>query len=254
MTLYETIYVRRSVRSFKMDIVPEELLKNVEKFKNEIDPFYPEISTKMEIIRYTDFKEQFKGSMVVKAPYYLAIYSEEKEGYMINAGYLMEQVALYLSMRGFGTCYQGNATKKDNSNTPPHKFIMILAFGYAKGKSYREKNTATRLKLSELCTFKDDIGKQTKTVLEAARLAPSSMNTQPWRFVVYENRIHIFLKRPSLGLPVLTRWNEFDMGIMLSHIMLTAEELWVDISMKKLDNITHKTIPNNQYITSVIFK
>lgn len=254
MTLYETIYVRKSTRNFKMDGVLEKTLEDIMKFEKEIESLDPEISTKIEIIKDTELKERYKGAMVAKAPYYLAIYSEEKEGYMINAGYIMEQMVLYLSVKGLGSCYQGAVKSKKNNDYPGYKFVILVAFGFPKDMLHREKNTATRLKLNQICTFKSEMGKQLKTILEAARLAPSSMNIQPWRFVVYENRIHVFLKKPSGVFSPFVKWNEFDVGIMLSHIMLAAEELWVDISMKKLENITHKSIPNNQYIKSIVFK
>ena len=38
---------------------------------------------------------------------------------------------------------------------------------------------AKRLPLNELCIFKEEAGEQMKTILRAARLAPSAMNTQP---------------------------------------------------------------------------
>ena len=60
------------------------------------------------------------------------------------------------------------------------------------------------------------------TILEAARLAPSSMNSQPWRFVVYDNRIHIFSKKHSAEQ--LKKWDEVNFGIMFANLMVAAEE------------------------------
>ncbi len=80
--------------------------------------------------------------------------------------------------------------------------------------------------LAALCAFKDEPGEQVKAILRAARLAPSSFNSQPWRFVVYSDRIYIFAKktRPFSGKES-EAFKEFNIGIMLSHIMLAAEEL-----------------------------
>lgn len=41
---------------------------------------------------------------------------------------------------------------------------------------------------------------------------------------------------------------------MLANVMTAAEELWIDVDLIKLDNITHITLPNNQYVISVILK
>ena len=91
-------------------------------------------------------------------------------------------------------------------------------------------------------------------MLEAARLAPSSTNSQPWRFVVYENRIHVFSKKPLGERSLLNPFTELNFGIMLANVMVAAEEVWIDLDLIKLNNITHKSIPNNQYVISILLK
>ena len=48
--------------------------------------------------------------------------------------------------------------------------------------------------------------------------------------------------------------NEFDFGIMLANIMIAAEQLWVDVDLIRLDNITHMDLPNNRYVISIIMR
>ena len=91
-----------------------------------------------------------------------------------------------------------------------------------------------------------------KQLLEAARLAPSSMNSQPWRFVVYDSRIHIFSKKRSMER--LKRWDEVNFGIMFANMMVVAEELWLDVDLIRLEEITQKNFPNNQYVLSAILR
>lgn len=255
MTLYETIYERKSIRNYKLDSISGDFIDRILQYEKELIPYNSEIDVKMEIIGEADIKKHFTGVLNVKAPYYLAIYSEEKEGYMINAGYLMEQMALYINSKELGTCFLGGAyAKKQKKTNLLYPFVILLAFGIPKENLHRKAALAKRLKLQELCIFKNEGSRDLRTILEAARLAPSWLNGQPWRFVVYDNRIHIFQKKSMLPLEVVQKRNEFDIGVMLSHIMLAAEELWVEMSMKRLENISHKSIPNNHYITSVIIK
>ena len=47
---------------------------------------------------------------------------------------------------------------------------------------------------------------------------------------------------------------EFDMGVMLANVNVAADEIWVDLDLIKLDNITHKTLPNNQYLLSILLR
>ena len=80
-----------------------------------------------------------------------------------------------------------------------------------------------------------------KAILRAARLAPSSFNSQPWRFVVYSDRIYIFAKKtlPFSGKEKRA-FKEFNIGIMLSHIMLAAEELWMNMETQVEDQFAKK--------------
>ena len=130
------------------------------------------------------------------APYYLAIYSDQEEGCERNAGYLMEQMVLYMTAKGLGTCYLGSVQPAQKVRGGK-RCLMMVAFGYPEGKLYRESPLAKRLPLNELCIFKEEAGEQMKTILRAARLAPSAMNTQPWRFIVYSDRIYVFALKPA---------------------------------------------------------
>ena len=89
-------------------------------------------------------------------------------------------------------------------------------------------------------------------MLEAARLSPSSMNSQPWRFVVYDNRILIFSKKHSVEK--LRKWDEVNFGIMFANMMVAAEELWLDVDLIRLGDISQKNFSNNQYVLSAILK
>ncbi len=253
MNLYEAIYVRKSVRHYKLEELNQEVLEELKAFIDHLEPLFPEIKVKVKILENIKEKEKLKGLLVPNAPYYLVIYSEKKEKYDLNAGYIMQQISLYLTSRGIGSCFAG-------MGKPPKKteeemcFVIGMAFGKAKGETVRHDYDAKRLSLNELCVFKESPKTWVKEILEAARLAPSSFNSQPWRFVVYENRIHVFSKKsPSAGKN-WRKFNEFNFGVMLANISVAAEEIWVDLDLIKLNNITHKTIPNNQYMISILIK
>ena len=89
-------------------------------------------------------------------------------------------------------------------------------------------------------------------VIEAARLAPSAMNRQPWRFVVVNTRIHIFSKKDGMDKP--RRWDEFSFGVMFAHIAIASEELWLDVDLIRLENISQKNFKSNQYVLSAIVR
>lgn len=255
MNLYEAIFERRSVRSYRMEAVDEMILEGIPEYIKEIEPLFPDIRTEVRIIRHYKERERVGGFCNVKAPYYAAIFTEDKEKGELHAGYLMQHLSLYLESRGLGSCFVGMASKKDKElEKEGLSCRIILAFGLPRDSTPRKEREPRRLPMEELCVYKEPPKSWVKGILEAARLAPSSMNSQPWRFVVYENRIHVFSRKSMLEKSVRNKFNELNFGIMLANVMVAAEEAWVDLDLIKLNNITHKTIPNNQYVISILLK
>lgn len=250
MTLYEAIFKRRSVRRYKKEPLPPEFFKNLRKFELGLQPLNSAIPYSVEIIDALSQETKVRGLFRVKAPYYLVFFSEPGEEAEKNAGYLMEQLVLYLTEKGVGTCYQGLAKLPSIPEPDGLKPLMVLAFGYAEGELYRESFKAKRLSLKELCVFREPVTDETRLMMQAARLAPSAMNGQPWRFMVYQNRIHVFAKKERLPF---SRFTAFDIGIVLCHISLAAEEVWRDISFERREQIAVKEFKNNQYFLSIIF-
>ena len=130
--------------------------------------------------------------------------------------------------------------------------MILLAFGQPAGSLTRRVSEAKREPMSRLCVYKDEPRSWMQDVLEAARLAPSALNTQPWRFVVTENRIHIFSKNRSVE--TLKKWDEFNFGVMFAHIMIVSEEKWLDLDLIRLENISQKNFRSNQYVLSAVMK
>ena len=255
MNLYEAIYARRSVRAYRMEPLDDTILKGIPDFLDEVEPLFPDICTEIRIVDRCTGKEKIGGLCNVKAPYYAVLYSEPKEKSDMNAGFLMEQLSLYLETRGIGSCFVGMAKHRDKE-LEAKGFVqkIILAFGMPKDPNKFRDKEPKRMALDELCVYKEPPKAWVKEMLEAARLAPSSTNSQPWRFVVYEHRIHVFSKKPLGERSLLNPFTELNFGIMLANVMVAAEEVWIDLDLIKLNNITHKSIPNNQYVISILLK
>ena len=78
--------------------------------------------------------------------------------------------------------------------------------------------------------------------------------SQPWRFVVYSDRIYIFAKKSAVSpVKALSSMRDFNMGIMLSHIMLAAEELWMNMETVTEEQFLKKTYKNGEYICTIVF-
>ena len=250
MTLYEAIFRRKSIRKFRQDEIDERTLEKIRRFGEDIMGIYPDIPVSWKMFRAGE--RRLKGLFLVKAPWYMVIYSQALEGYQENAGYLMEQMSLYMHTLGIGSCYQGAAMLggKEKTELCP---VMIMAFGRPAEPLERSREDFKRLELKKLMSVRGNFGKVQRKLLEPARLAPSAMNLQPWRFVVTDNRIHLFVKKPGkLGYTTQQNFNLFDAGISFAHMLITAEELWMDVEFQKLDSILEKDFQNFRYVGSIV--
>lgn len=251
MNLYGAIYGRKSVRSYKKEKLKEELLFQIRAFCRKTSSLSQEIETAVEIIDGEKEGKSVRGLWKVDAPYYLVFFSQEKPGYERNAGYVLEQIVLYMTAKGLGTCYLGGS--KAARTVAGMKQMMVVAFGWGEGGLSRDRGKVKRLPLKELCVYQEEPKGNVRQILEAARLAPSSFNSQPWRFVLSGSQLHVFSCRDLLPVRAMASLREFNMGIMLSHIMLAAEELWVEISWDVLEQKKRKTYQNGAYVGTVTF-
>lgn len=90
----------KSVRSYTNEGISPKVLEDILKQFDEINGLFGGVETELAIFdnRQNDYK--MLSLLGIKAPYYLVLYSEEKDRAMMNAGYLMEQLSLYMYTRG----------------------------------------------------------------------------------------------------------------------------------------------------------
>lgn len=258
MDLYEAVHVRKSIRSYSREPVEGNLKGHILEFASHLFSLNEqrvgyEIMERLQLQKSPEIFYQ-------RAPYYLTVYSEVCDGYEENAGYVMQQIALYMITKGLGCCFLDHVVyiKDKIQDMIP---VLTLSFGWPKKKSiYKGKEKVKRLPMRVLCTMKETVSPEILEVLQAARLAPSFRNSQPWRFVVYQNRVHIFYycrsgswwkKNRGYGIG---RVNRIDMGIMLANFLLISEQLWLETELVRLENIVEQEVKHNQYFLTVRFK
>lgn len=211
MELKEMIGRRKSVRSYTGVPVEEPVLTQILEFIDSAAVLDPDIGFRAEIVS----RDKIKCILPWLPPQLIAIYSEEKDGCLENAGFVFQQLDLYLQSIGIGTCWIGMGKMSDvkEAYKDGMRFVILLAFGYPKGTAQRtELREFRRKSLAEISDRADER-------LEPARLAPSSVNSQPWYFVHDGEKIHVYGARKALfsGL-VLSDMNRIDIGIALAHL------------------------------------
>lgn len=216
MKLSEMITRRRSVRKYDQRPVSQETLARITAFCKDATPLFPDIGVEAKLVN----KEDVRFYLPWKAPHLLAIYSENKPGYLENVGFVFQQVDLFLQSMGLGSCWMGLG-KLRSPDAPPAgmEFVILLAFGYPEGEFYRNGSADFQRKtMSEISDLED-------LRLEPARLAPSSTNSQPWFFIHEKEAIHAYrseqglLRHKTLGV-----MNRIDLGIALAQLYVANEE------------------------------
>ena len=206
MDLASQIYKRKSCRKYLDDELDMSAIKE---FLDNTKALTPEINYYYKILT----KNEVSVKNMWKAPYYLALYSETKDNYGLNLGFVFQQVSLFMQSMDIGSCWVGIDSVKEKNP----EFVIMIAFG--KSDDYtRDITKFKRKNLSEISDAEDN-------KLKPAQLAPSAINSQPWYFKhtpegydVYKVK-HNLVKRKILG-----KWNDIDVGIALAHLYVSNED------------------------------
>ena len=120
---YDTIFKRKSFHLFRdvgSDKVSEEELKSIEEAYKSFEPLYPDIRTAIRILPAK--KVNFKRD----AEYCILIYSEKKDNYLMNAGYVGEQLDLWLVDHNIGSLWFGIG-KADEASYDGLGYVIMIA-------------------------------------------------------------------------------------------------------------------------------
>ena len=209
--LYEAIFRRKSVREYAPGPLDAGILFEMTSFMRGLKTAFSGIRTEVRVMTNADVRGLFK----VDAPHFLVMFSEAKDGYLTNAGFMLQQMDLFLSAKGIGSCWQGGPklTRKA-TRLSDLGFVTSIAFGSPVGDIHRKN--LSEFERKPLAKITDIEGHD--DLLEAARLAPSAANNQPWYFTGGNGVIHVHSAR-SL---VLDRMNRISSGIALCHLWLAA--------------------------------
>jgi len=206
----EIIRKRKSVRKYDLAPLDAETLEKVRAQIEKLKPLYPDIRFSIDIANKT------KGLFNVKAPHYLFFGSEEREGAYENIGFIGQQMDLFFSGSGIGSCWLGAAKPEEKEGSAlPH--VIGMAFGKPVEPLHRALSEFKRKPLAEISEGTDER-------LEAARLAPSAVNAQNWFFVAANGKIHCYRKKSGslLGF-IYNKLHCVDMGIALWHIAAESD-------------------------------
>ena len=241
--LYEAIFKRRSVRNFTQGPLNAETLAKIDAFISDLRPLFSGIRTEIRTMTSVEVKGMFK----VEAPHFLAFFSEAKEGYLANAGFMLQQVDLFLSANGLGSCWQGGPKPVGKTRGASElEFVTLLAFGAPAEDPHRK--SVSEFKREPLAKMTDVKGHD--DLLEPARLAPSAMNNQPWRFTGGDGTLHAY----SAKSLVMGRINQISVGIALCHLWLAGLHAGKTVATSRDESGAESAPKRYSYIASLAMK
>jgi len=214
---YEDIFKRKSFHLFRnvgTDKIEKRELEEMQDVFGKFDKLYPEIITAIRILPAAEVN--FKRD----AEYCILIYSEKRDNYLMNAGYIGQQLDLYLVHHNIGSCWFGIG-KPDIQSYQGLDFVIMIAIHKINNQSLYRKDmfTAKRKPLDKIW-----IG-DTLDIAQIARFSPSACNSQPW-IVKNENGLLSVSrykqpgKRGIMPAKAVSYYNRIDIGIFLCILEL----------------------------------
>ena len=241
--LYDMIFKRKSFHIFRNigdEKISEEELKDIENQYNKLQPLDPSIKTKIRIVK--------EGASCHRGQEYcILFYSEKKDNYLQNIGYIGEQLDLYLVSKNIGTLWFGIG-KVDEKQYEGLDFVIMIAISKVdkEEKFRKDMYKSKRKELDEIWN-----GDYYKDIANIVRFTPSACNTQPWKVEAKEKELSVYRYRKEGKRGIMPKdrviyYNQIDIGIFLCFIELCLEhngltykrELFMEEDHEQENNLT----------------
>ncbi|HJX69054.1 MAG TPA: nitroreductase family protein [Dehalococcoidia bacterium] len=257
MSIRSAIRRRISVRHYEPRPVPEEILQSVVKSGENSAALDGNIKIRFHLIeegrQVAERMTYLIGARFLfgSSPHFIIATSEEKPLFMVNMGFRMEQMILFATGQGLGTCWIGGLFIEERIGTflgleKDERVIALTPIGYPDTSFYgriihslihlgspdsRKRKPLDQIAFgSEWASPLDTRDSELLEALECARLAPSWVNVQPWRFLV--NGREIIAVADARGRYNSVRdgkhYYRLDVGIAMAHFFLVAKEIGWD--------------------------
>lgn len=223
--LYPNIFKRKSFHLFrdnktkyyyKKDYhIENEELDNIYNYFNQVKPLIADIKVAIKIVKEEETNCK-RG-----AEYCILLYSEKKPNYLQNIGYIGEQLDLYLVNLDIGTLWYGIG-RTEELEYNGLDFVTMIAICKVPPSSFRKDMFKSKRKSIEEIYA----GSNYQDVINIARFAPSSCNTQPWFIKDKGNNsidVYRYKKEGKRGIMPSDRivyQNLIDIGIFIFFLTL----------------------------------
>ena len=237
---YPEIFKRKSFHFFiGGEPTTEEDVKQINNFIETVEPLYPDIKTEIRIV--TEKETTCRRG----ADYCIIFYSEPKEGYLRNIGYIGEQIDLYLASLNIGALWFGIGKTKEKE-IDGLEYVIMIAFKRMPESSFRKDMFKSKRKL-----IKEIWSGEEMDIANIVRFTPSACNTQPWFVENIKSTLSIYHykkpgKRGIMPVDKVMFYNKIDIGIFLFVLETCLKEKGINYVRELLpdlsDNEVEKTL------------
>ena len=245
---YRTIEKRRSRRRFELKPLEAEVLSQIASVCADFRPF----SNARSVVVAESPDKVFKGAVgpygkIKGAPAFIAFIGNmeslnvwEQVGY-IGEGIILEAEALNLATCWVAGFFRPKVVASLTEIGEGERVLAVTPIGYAAKRHSLEESVMTGFGLTHrrrpllglVSGLRESEWPQwVKLALEAARLAPSAVNRQPWRFKVEPNSITVSINTVGREYGLSKR---LCCGIAMLHIEVTALTCGIRGSWKFLE-------------------
>lgn len=237
--LYNYLDKRLSIRKVNPNnLLTKDDLNKIISYLNYLQPLFKDLDVSFELVD----KDKTNSKI---GEYQLLIYSNKYDdndlNYLLNIGYMVEQLDLYLFSLNIGCCWLGlPKPKKEFKNK---QYVIML--GITKISEIDLRNDISLFKRKNI----DEIweGSFNEDVMNKSILAPSACNSQSWKVKVENNILYVYRDRNvKTIIPKGFRnfFNTIDLGIFMCFLEITM--IYNDI---KFERIINNTIdPKNNFV------
>ena len=230
MDFYKQIFKRKSFHIFKgTEKVTEEDLKNLDEFIKTVKPLDDSIRTEIKIVTESETTCKRGGQFCI------LFYSEEKDGYLRNIGYIGEQIDLYLSSQNIGALWFGIG-KPQKTNLNNLSYVIMITFARMPEEKFRKDMFKSKRKPTSEIWSGD-----TLNIAEIVRFTPSACNTQPWIVENTADKLLVYRykkagKRGIMPADKVRYYNKIDIGIFLFMLETCLEHEHFSFSRKLFED------------------
>ena len=226
---YEMIFKRKSFHIFMNvgnESISEDELDEIREAYAGLAPLDPGIRTAIRIV------PEKQTSCRQGGEYCILLYSEKKDGYLQNIGYLGEQLDLYLVSRNIGTLWFGMGKTREEPLEDMEFVIMFSIRKVSDNAKYRKDMFKSKRKSAEEIWE----GEPVPGVTEIVRFAPSACNSQPW--LVRNNgvlSVYRYRKPGKRGIMPANKvpfYNRIDIGIFICFMDICLEHAGIGFEKK----------------------